>query len=259
MSSPDTHNAIFFSFPESSQQIEPDKQRLSRLYRNVHKRLASIANSAGIVSEEHKGNYKKQVDDNCTHSIGIVPSKWPENRTKDETVNSLRFFMSDADGLKKPILHFPAKAPASLQTVNEPVIVIGDVSLSGSSIVDSMGNTRSMTTTFNPVEFGSRLGTNQIPGFALMREMSSDSESAPAHQERRPSIVREQSISTVLKRLRNGVLSREFWMKDETCSACFLCDATFTSEPPVCIVLKLKMCSFQEKASLSIVWSNFLL
>lgn len=48
--------------------------------------------------------------------------------------------------------------------------------------------------------------------------------------QRRPSLSRQESISTVLRRLRSGTLGREFWMKDETCQACFLCDASFSSK-----------------------------
>jgi 1-phosphatidylinositol-3-phosphate 5-kinase len=36
-------------------------------------------------------------------------------------------------------------------------------------------------------------------------------------------------VSGVLKQLRSGVLSKDFWMKDENCKECFLCQDTFSA------------------------------
>ncbi|KTW31610.1 hypothetical protein T552_00248 [Pneumocystis carinii B80] len=66
----------------------------------------------------------------------------------------------------------------------------------------------------------------QLPGFILQHDVSSDSEIIwvpPVEQS-----FKERSISMVLERLRTGRLGKDFWMKDENCRACFLCDAIFT-------------------------------
>ncbi|KAH0536983.1 hypothetical protein FGG08_006185 [Glutinoglossum americanum] len=38
-----------------------------------------------------------------------------------------------------------------------------------------------------------------------------------------------EAVNTVLKQLRSGVLSKEFWMKDENCKECFLCGDSFST------------------------------
>jgi 1-phosphatidylinositol-3-phosphate 5-kinase len=38
-----------------------------------------------------------------------------------------------------------------------------------------------------------------------------------------------EAVNTVLKQLRSGVLSKEFWMKDENCKECFLCGDSFSA------------------------------
>jgi hypothetical protein len=38
-----------------------------------------------------------------------------------------------------------------------------------------------------------------------------------------------EAVNTVLKQLRSGLLSKEFWMKDENCKECFLCGDSFST------------------------------
>ncbi|KAG4302685.1 hypothetical protein PCK1_001040 [Pneumocystis canis] len=65
----------------------------------------------------------------------------------------------------------------------------------------------------------------QLPGYTLQREASSDSDVVQTGE----SGIRERSILVLLERLRAGRLGRDFWMKDENCMACFLCDRMFTA------------------------------
>ncbi|KAG5437249.1 hypothetical protein PCANB_001042 [Pneumocystis canis] len=65
----------------------------------------------------------------------------------------------------------------------------------------------------------------RLPGYKLQREVSSDSELVQMGE----SGMRERSISVLLERLRTGHLGKDFWMKDENCMACFLCDRMFTA------------------------------
>ncbi|KAG5518965.1 hypothetical protein PMAC_002496 [Pneumocystis sp. 'macacae'] len=69
---------------------------------------------------------------------------------------------------------------------------------------------------------------NRLPGYTLQHEISSDSEMVQT-QSGEPG-TRERSISVILERLRTGRLGKDFWMKDENCLACFLCDMVFTSK-----------------------------
>ncbi|KTW26813.1 uncharacterized protein T551_03275 [Pneumocystis jirovecii RU7] len=69
---------------------------------------------------------------------------------------------------------------------------------------------------------------SRLPGYTLQREISSDSEMVQT-QSGEPG-ARERSISVILERLHTGRLGKDFWMKDENCLACFLCDVIFTSK-----------------------------
>jgi 1-phosphatidylinositol-3-phosphate 5-kinase len=105
----------------------------------------------------------------------------------------------------------------------------------------------------------SRISESHLPGFKLTRSLSNDTTESSSpdttartdpHQEtlnqadgdithgeqgiRRQQIVvrsegHAEAVNTVLKQLRSGVLSKEFWMKDENCKECFLCGDTFST------------------------------
>ncbi|OLL23388.1 1-phosphatidylinositol 3-phosphate 5-kinase fab1 [Neolecta irregularis DAH-3] len=64
-----------------------------------------------------------------------------------------------------------------------------------------------------------------LPGFALEREPSSESESQSINFVLTP----QTTVLHVLDRLKTGHLGREYWMKNENCHACFLCDSSFTA------------------------------
>ncbi|KAI9773037.1 MAG: 1-phosphatidylinositol-3-phosphate 5-kinase [Geoglossum umbratile] len=105
----------------------------------------------------------------------------------------------------------------------------------------------------------SRISESHLPGFKLTRSLSADTtessvadtiSSTNAHKETlnqaddeishtESGIKRQQigakneghaeAVNTVLKQLRSGVLSKEFWMKDENCKECFLCGDSFST------------------------------
>ncbi|KAG4306192.1 hypothetical protein PORY_000180 [Pneumocystis oryctolagi] len=68
---------------------------------------------------------------------------------------------------------------------------------------------------------------SQLPGYTLQHEISSDSEMVQTQTGEFG--IRERSISVVLERFRTGRLGKDFWMKDENCLACFMCDVAFTT------------------------------
>ncbi|KAI9768688.1 MAG: 1-phosphatidylinositol-3-phosphate 5-kinase [Geoglossum simile] len=105
----------------------------------------------------------------------------------------------------------------------------------------------------------SRISESHLPGFKLTRSLSNDTtessspdavagtsaheetlnqaDNAIAHAEqgvrRQQAVSRSEghaeAVNTVLKQLRSGVLSKEFWMKDENCKECFLCGDSFST------------------------------
>ncbi|KAH0563270.1 hypothetical protein GP486_002166 [Trichoglossum hirsutum] len=105
----------------------------------------------------------------------------------------------------------------------------------------------------------SRISESHLPGVKLSRSLSTDTTessisdtiaSNDVYQETRGTADDEparadqgmrrqldgtrnegdaETVNTVLKQLRSGVLSREFWMKDENCKECFLCGDSFST------------------------------
>jgi len=64
-----------------------------------------------------------------------------------------------------------------------------------------------------------------LAGFRLSREPSSDSESVSSYSTH----PARTAVNTIIGRLKNGDLGREFWMKDESSHECFSCGEKFTS------------------------------
>jgi hypothetical protein len=64
-----------------------------------------------------------------------------------------------------------------------------------------------------------------LAGFRLTREPSSDSESVSSYSTH----PARTAVKTIIGRLKNGDLGREFWMKDESSHECFQCGEKFTS------------------------------
>lgn len=64
---------------------------------------------------------------------------------------------------------------------------------------------------------------NHLPGFKISREPSSDSASFQSSD----TVNDKRTFSNNLRRLQPGGLSKDFWMKDENCTQCFSCNATF--------------------------------
>jgi len=79
-----------------------------------------------------------------------------------------------------------------------------------------------------PVSLRTHLRDITLPtlaGFRLTREPSSDSESVSSYSTH----PARTAVKTIIGRLKNGDLGREFWMKDESSHECFSCGEKFTS------------------------------
>lgn len=237
----------YVSFP----QRPPDEAvpAISKLYNSVHRRIASIvSNTASTSAQTEALSDGESLSAKTGNSVDISESPTldpssprriqPRNHDIDDMSSisneNLRQFQfprhevsvshasqgSSQRGQSAMLMHAPQKAAPSVQS--ELLTALGDL--------DYL-DTPSSSPTKGPGSDLVRHADNSVPGFALERELSSESEppSSPA-QDRRPSISREDSISTVLTRLKTGALSKEFWMKDQNAHACFRCEATFNSK-----------------------------
>lgn len=244
----------YVSFP----QRPPDDAvpSISKLYSTVHRRLTSIVNSsiaiailadpltdtpaskASISDENNPLSTPSRTSTPVSHAVHLSKSRaHVSDRDQGSSGFSYRIAngsnASDAAAFKSDVvsdssaltssrflLNAAAKAAPSVQS--ETLTVLGDV--------DYLDTPTGSPLKSQPRRLSEGID-NIVPGFALQREVSSESESpvSPLHK-RRPSISREESISTVLTRLKSGSLSKEFWMKDQNASACFRCEATFSSK-----------------------------
>lgn len=235
----------YVSFP----QRPPDDAvpAISKLYSTVHRRIASIVSIATSSSAQTSTS----VDNESVHSrsdaanvslASPTPVGTPLHNNHsiarnhhlgvpEGTIHEFRFpqsktNVSHASQVSGPrnqsalLMHAAQKAAPSVQS--ESLTALGDL--------DYL-DTPSSSPTKGPSSDVSRHTDNSVPGFALERELSSESEAPQSPVEtRRPSFSREDSISTVLTRLKSGTLSKEFWMKDQNAHACFRCEATFNSK-----------------------------
>lgn len=226
----------YFSFP----QRPPDDPvpTISKIYNTVHKRLASIVSqgtnsgtsnivSESVVPESSAVTTSDRVnvpaapklaeaDATATHQLMPLP---PTTEGSDQVSYASRTIQKTSALSNTVPFQAAPKAEASVHS--EPLTVLGDTDYIDIPVASPTKSRDDKDKTFD---------TNNIPGFALQREISSESETqeSPTHT-RRPSLIREDSISTVLTRLKSGRLSKEFWMKDQNAHACFRCEATFNS------------------------------
>lgn len=237
---------------ESFPQRPPDDAvpAISQLYSSVHRRLASIVFNAATLTSDDK-------HEDASHSAAKLPqsgdaSRFPATQSVSNGFRSSSSTTEDSPELtsvqmfkETPSLssrdsslsrnfsgresfsnttllpNMSKKAAAYVQSEN--LTAVGDLDYLDTPI--SSPTKRRSSVVFPNTD------DNIVPGFALQREISSDSEppTSPV-QTRRPSYTREDSISTVLSRLKSGTLSKEFWMKDQNAHACFRCEAPFNSK-----------------------------
>lgn len=245
-------DAQYFSFP----QRPPDEvvPAISKLYSSVHRRLASIvsnATSASALSDPEisttaVGSYVQQsANDDSTTSLQS-PASFPAGQTQSTAETRAHQSSQYVSPLDSNTFKFPSReATNSFESDGREQYSRANLLINTATKAAPFVKTEALTAagdleyldspTSSPVRSHKDLKTsevsNAIPGFALEREISSESEtpSSPG-QMRRPSLSREESISTVLIRLKSGTLSKEFWMKDQNAYACFRCEGNFTSE-----------------------------
>lgn len=217
----------YFSFP----QRPPDEAvpTISKLYNTVHKRLASIVSAAPNSTPDGAAQKLGDTSDHITeqhiaHSESVQQAyQVSQNTIETPSIETIRHHSrqttSEGKVLLQSALPFQAPLKAAPSVQSEALTVLGDTDYADSNASPA----KSQITEPEIV--------NVVPGFALQREVSSDSEppESPKHK-RRPSLLREESISTVLSRLKSGRLSKEFWMQDKNAHACFRCEATFNSK-----------------------------
>lgn len=245
-------NEQYVSFPQ--RPADDSTPAISKLYNSVHRRIQSIVsiNQPSTTSTKESSAIDSVPDDKTSPTLASYlsnnsrDSKSSQDRNDNEAtigrLNAIQISENNRNRKHSPIvgeahkktsetnesrgtqptalLGTAQKAAASIQTEN--LTVLGDV-----EYLDSPASTYSGNTTL-PEE---GINTNAVPGFALEREISSESEtpSSPLHK-RRPSFSREDSISTVLTRLKSGKMSKEFWMKDQNATSCFRCEAAFSGK-----------------------------
>lgn len=241
----------YFSFP----QRPPDEvvPAISKLYSTVHKRIASIVSTATSVATLADPNESRPESvPNSRHGVDLTPdisiSIPPTSAGGQKTISYANDVESPAAG-DAEIFTFPARKSKAQGPISEDSgvsVLPSNLLLNAAIKAPPLVQTESLTATGNVDYLDSPsaspiggqqsirdldLPSNSIPGFALEREISSESETPPSPvRYRRPSLSREDSISTVLTRLKSGTLSKEFWMKDQNAHACFRCEANFTSE-----------------------------
>ena len=209
----------YFSFPERP----PDEAvpTIAKLYNTVHKRLASIVSVHPISGNElpQKPSAVQKDTIEVAHEALNQSITSADAKVADGARHHSRQTTLDSKSILQSALPFQAPLKAAPSVQSESLTVLGDTDYADSTVSPAKSRT-----TEPEVD-------NAVPGFALQREVSSESEppDSPKHQ-RRPSLLREESISTVLNRLKSGRLSKEFWMQDRNAHACFRCEATFNSK-----------------------------
>lgn len=252
-------DAQYFSFP----QRPPDEvvPAISKLYSSVHRRLASIVSGSPsnvALSDSTLNDRTPPVSPQINNARDSASKLGPfdllssieanESTEVQSSRGSPHTRVADAEAFtfptRKPHVELDAdsqhssvprtssslflnaarKAAPFVQT--EPLTAAGDLDYLDTPTSSPFRGHRNTRT--------NDVASNSVPGFTLEREISSESEtpSSPG-QQRRPSLAREESISTVLTRLKSGTLSKEFWMKDQNAYACFRCEGNFTSECPM--------------------------
>lgn len=272
--------AQLVSFP--SPPHDEEDTAIGKLYSKVHKRLASIVTTAAATvmtaepapTPKHSQDAQEAIRTNSvrrasskSHQARSSPSADPQmskftfphvSAVQDEQTSKTTDIDQSANSKLKRILPgqsgvaLAGTAPPLVQPVNaEPVVLFDEASMPSPTSSPARSTDKG---TGNSTVLGL--------GYSLQRELSSDTDIPPTSyqmQARRPSLIREDSISTVLNRLRSGRLSKKFWMRDENATSCFLCDASFNSKTLTTISSDDRLTlSISEETSLSTVRPDLL-
>jgi hypothetical protein len=243
LNSPDCSS--FTSFPEGEGATNPDiplEPVLNKIYNKVIS-LTTSGKSAAVTQQQQppqsSSDARPKVSEPMTPT-GLGISLGSSHQSKNPSVSSVgpvdtkpaissnpphALDKVESNLNRQSMVITVKKTPDVLDPVVSTVNAVGGLPRSEDEF-SVVGSDKAPTETQKPIAKSSLREINLpgLPGFRLMREPSSDSESISSF-----SAHPARTVKSIIGRLKTGDLGREFWMKDETSHECFLCGEKFTS------------------------------